>query len=171
MTKKLTSKEKQSEWLNQHLPHRLRAGLVGTALLTNLAGTRVSKAAGKELHQRCFHNAAWEGRLASVRWLIEFIGVQWDSRQNKPKVPLRSGPFDVWIEDLDGGVRFDILSPEAVELAKIWKGCSQATAHPTDSSNHPDVSQPQLERAMEIIHRHLDATVFKAAGSELARHL
>ena len=151
MKRKLSDITKRDAWLDLHVSHRLRAGLAESLQLQAYISAKNTATLPPQLRERCLGNAAWEGRMAAARWLIEFIGIQWDNKNGKPKRPPRKGTHDVWIEDMDGGIAFDLTKSEALELAKVWKGCSQASSHPTDDSNHFDVSPPQLARAIEII--------------------
>jgi hypothetical protein len=82
---------------------------------------------------RCLSTAVFEGRLAGMRWLIEFVGIS--ELNGKPRRPNRQD-VDVSIAKIARGHEIDLASPEAVLLSKVWKGCSQASGHPTQDSNH-----------------------------------
>ena len=103
--------------------------------------------------------------MTAMRWLILFVGVA-----GKDKVPVRAQlrlPTDMRIDRLDGGVPFDLSFPEALVLEKIWRGCSQATSHPTQDTNHPDVTVGPLAEALHIVIDHLQRTVYAAKGRSL----
>lgn len=119
----------------------------------------------KALEQFCRDMAMWEGRHAAIRWLIEFVGVTADKDGKPKRIGKRS--FDVDITDLPGGTHFDLNHPDAVVLAKIWKGCSQATSHPTFGSNHPPLELPNLNKAVDIVIQYLIKTVYAHAGVSL----
>lgn len=155
---------KQADWLNQHIPHRIRAALGGTELLEyilyQLPLTAEEKNSKRDF---CRDMAMWEGRHAAVRWMIDFVGINSD-KEGKPKPTARrlgkGRKYDVDINDLPGGVYFDLTSSEALVLSKIWQGCSQATSHPTEGSNHPNIEEPQLRTAIDILIRHLKKTIY-----------
>ena len=155
--------EKQKRWLDEHVPHRVRACLTGIPLLDELTRARDDESRA-EVQLRCLGNAAWEGRMAGMRWLIEFVGVV-DSG-GKPVRPNRRAA-DVSIVQIAGGREIDLGSPDAVVLSKVWKGCSQASGHPTQDSNHPPVDEMSLDAAMRIIVAHLQATIYAAASRRL----
>ena len=46
-------------------------------------------------------------------------------------------------------------------------GLSQATSHPTEGTNHPDVREPRLAAALTIIIGHLQRTVYDYCGRSL----
>ena len=109
------------------------------------------------IRMRSLLNAAWEGRMAGIRWLIEFVGVVDDS--GKPDRPNRRRA-DVAITRIPGGAEFDLSSPNALVLSRVWKGCAQASGHPTQDSNHPPVDDMALDAAMRIIIQHLERTIY-----------
>jgi len=74
---------------------------------------------------------------------------------------------DMRIDAISGGVLMDTNAPEALILARVWKGCSQATSHPTQDTNHPDVSEEPLAEALHIIIYHLEKTIYAANGRNL----
>ncbi len=173
---KLDDPQKQHEWLTQNIPHRLRASVAGTMLVSQLLQTVESE----EMRQKteAFWNdmAIWEGRHSAIRWLIESIGVT----GNGDARPMSSGrrratengtqptqEFDVDICDLPGGRYFPLDGEEAQLLAQVWKGASQATAHATEGSNHPSLARDRLVRAVTIVARHLDETVYRQVGQNV----
>jgi hypothetical protein len=165
---KLADEEKQRAWLNQHIPHRLRAGLAQTTALDEMLELQVSDPIERlRKAQFCLEMAAWEGRFAATRWLIEFVGVKLDKNGKPARVrdeKNRKREHDVDILDLPGGEYFPLGSDEAVLLAEVWKGCSQATSHATDGSEHPSISRDRIAKAVLAVVHHLEATVYKQAG-------
>jgi hypothetical protein len=76
----------------------------------------------------------------------------------------------VWIEHFRGGKGKAIKrsSPSGKKLKAAWKGCSQATGHPTQGTRHPKVDEPQLAAALQIVIDHLQATIYQARGLNVA---
>jgi hypothetical protein len=100
-----------------------------------------------------------------TRWLIEFIGVSEDSH-GKLKFLRKQHKYDWRITDL-GGEPFPLDSENAKFLGRIWKGCSQATSHPTHNANHPPINIPQLEKALRIIFDHLENSLYGPAKIDM----
>ena len=103
--------------------------------------------------------------MTAMRWLILFVGVS--GKDNAPVEARFRLPTDMRIDRLDGGILFDLNSPEAIVLEKIWRGCSQATSHPTQDTNHPNVEVGPLAEALQIIITHLERTIYAAKGRSL----
>lgn len=179
MTKKLHDPPKQKVWLEEHIPHRVRASLTWTTHLDQLLATiRLSQTETAQITGFCAGMAVWEGKHASMRWLIEFIGITANAKTGMPNDPHvvrknRQGKkhteFDVDITDLPGGEFFDHTTDDAKYLAGIWKGCSQATGHPTDDSNHPAIGKRELDKAIRMVIAHLAKTIYAHAGSDLTK--
>ena len=161
----------QSQWLTNHIPHRVRAGV---ALLDgmekSLLGAKIiiaptCQSAEESLYWRIVTNSVFEGRLAATRWLIEFVGINQD-RNGVPcnREKSKNHPFDVRIEDLDGGEILKCDTDDGKYLADIWKGCSQASGHATHKSNHPSVADRRIAAALTIIRVHLQKTIYTKAG-------
>lgn len=155
---------KQDRWLSEHVPHRIRASLSGLALQDELMPATAGDELRASIRARSLFNAAWEGRIAGIRWLIEFVGVV--DRGGKPDRPNRRGA-DVGITDIAGGVEFDLSVPEALVLSRVWRGCSQASGHPTADSSHPPVDDKALDDAMRTIIGHLDRTIYAKSARKL----
>lgn len=80
----------EKEWLEKHIPHRVRACLathplrsrylpaVGLKDPVRASGEATSVEA--KIIRRCELAAIGEGRLAAVRWLIEFVGIKGGKR-------------------------------------------------------------------------------------------
>jgi hypothetical protein len=60
-----------------------------------------------------------------------------------------------------GGAKFSKI------LAKVWKGCSQASGHPTQDTNHPPVNPKALDEALRIIVEHLGRTIYSGGLANL----
>lgn len=146
----------QEKWRAQHIPHRLRVCLAGSPLQKELMVEKIGT--------YCILAAALEGRMAAIRWLIEFVGIR--DCKGEPGRPNRYRT-DVSITFIQGGKEIDLSSPEAATLARVWKGCSQASGHPTQDTNHPPVSGAVLDEALKIIVSHLKQTIYSASRNEL----
>jgi hypothetical protein len=119
--------------------------------------------------RRCIGDSVWEGRLGAMRWLILFIGIA-----EGGGVPIRprrhpSGT-DVFIDDIQIGAFVDLESRKAQYLARIYKGCSQASGHPTDATNHPNVNERQLVKALTLVIDHLQRTIYAKNKRNLEFH-
>jgi hypothetical protein len=156
----------QDEWLVTHIPHRIRAALAGLPLQVELLQA-LAVADPLAIQHRSAGNAVWEGRMAAVRWLIEFIGVKEDKNTGKPVLVSPRG-VDCSITMIQGGAPFDLSSPDAIILARVWKGCSQASSHATHKSGHPPVGEAQLDQAMRIVTAHLDRTIYAVHSRRVA---
>jgi hypothetical protein len=155
--KSISDSKDRAEWLRCHIPYRLQAGLAGLPLASEFLPATAEPALRAQFTAICLNNAVCEGRLAAIRWLIEFIGIR--DKKDKPAKPLRLGEHDVGITSL-GGSEVDLDSPEAEILRKVWKGCSQASSHATHDSKHFPLKLETLEEAMRIIISHLDKTIY-----------
>ena len=176
----------QSKWREDHIPYRVRAALARTPLQENLLKSEFQSANAEaenrserdpqkspecqpphaKIRERCEGDAIWEGRLAAIRWLIEFVGIIADKNAN-PKESKGRYAHDTGINDLGGKV-FNVSSPEANKLAKVWLGCSQASSHATHSSGHPQVNEKEINEAMKIIMTHLDHELYSKDGQTIA---
>jgi len=94
-----------------------------------------------------------------------FVGIQ-EGRGVAIEARIRI-PTDMRIDAISGGVVFSPKRPEALILARVWKGCSQATSHPTQDTDHPDVREKPLAEALHIVVEHLEKTVYAANGRSL----
>ena len=123
---------------------------------------------GDRFHIWCVGRSVDEGRLAAMRWLIEFIGIV---RSEPSKLPIQKTPHsngrDVMINDCTGGTLFDPRHLGAQKLADLWKGCSQASMHATSDTGHPDVSPDRIAEALEIVLTHLDTHLYQPNGLKL----
>jgi len=81
--------------------------------------------------------------------------------------PLKHPRVDVRIDRFNGGVPISTTSTVALPLALVWKGCSQATSHPTTDSGHPDVTEQPLADALTVVINHLQQTIYQTAGMTL----
>ena len=157
----------QDQWLTQHIPHRLSACLAELPLQSELFMLEVADNALRlKIRATCFERAVWEGRMVAMRWLIDFVGVA-ANRERKPRLPTRYSDADVSITDILGGHKIELSSPEAATLAKVWQGCSQASSHPTQDSNHPPVDPMTLDHALRIIVNHVQRTIYSGSPGKL----
>ena len=155
----------QEQWLVQHIPHRVAACLACLPLQEQLMPSAADEETRGQIRYKFFQNAAWEGRMAGMRWLIEFVGVA--AHPNGEPRPPKRRKTDVSIKCIQGGEEIDLDSSEAATLAKVWQGCAQASGHPTQDSNHPPVDPAALNEAMKIIIGHLERTIYKATDRNL----
>jgi hypothetical protein len=157
----------RNQWLTQHIPHRLSACLAELPLQSELFMLQVADDALRlTIRAACCERAVWEGRMVAMRWLIDFIGVA-ANREGNPRLPTRYSDADVSISDILRGQKIELSSPEAAILAKVWQGCSQASSHPTQDSNHPPVDPMTLDHALRIIVNHLQRTIYSGTPSKL----
>jgi hypothetical protein len=141
----LDSIEKE-KWLAQHIPHRV--------------------CAADPFHIYCVGRGMDEGRKSAVRWLIDLLGVA-GTEAGDPYRPTKK-KTDVTLERF-GAWSFDLNSPNAVTLAKIWKGCSQATSHATTDTNHFAVGDKELAEALTAVVEYLEAQLYAPAGKCLLK--
>lgn len=161
----LLSLDQQRRWLTEHIPHRIRAVLPGIPMVGKWQIAWDARIETQRIVWRCMGNSMWEGRMSAMRWLIEFIGIQ--ERAGGPIETQLRVSTDMRIDAIQGGVLFSPARTEAIHLAQVWKGCSQATSHPTQSTNHPDVSEKPLASALLIVIEHLEATIYKTNNVSL----
>jgi hypothetical protein len=161
----------QEMWLTDHIPHRLRAACARLDLQNTLlnASLFIDPAISTNKHTviwQCSTDSIWEGRLAAMRWLIEFVGIQLDKNGVAIKRPKKAN--DVAIDDFAGGVELKPNTADGEFLAKVWKGCTQASSHATNAYGHPSVDdRTVLPKAVGIVLDHLQATIYGRAGKNL----
>ena len=147
----------QEVWLAQHIPFRLRTCLSGLSLQSELVATITNENVRDSILYQCLSDTVWEGRMASIRWLIEFVGIRdFNGKPGHPK--LRK--TDVSISFIQGGKPIDPSSRDGAFLASVWNGCSQASGRRTQDKNHPPVDPETLDKALRIIVRHLKHTIY-----------
>lgn len=165
---KLLSPQQQEKWLVDHIPHRIRATLYGIPMHPPWDLPPIHVAPNERLSLRCIANGAWEGRMTALRWLIMFVGIKQDGSGCACEAAL--GPAsDMRIDGILGGVLFPPSHPDADKLAKVWRGCSQATSHATEGSNHPPVTEPYLAEALHVVIAHLESTIYASNGRSLLK--
>ncbi|MEK6701393.1 MAG: hypothetical protein AABZ53_03955 [Planctomycetota bacterium] len=157
----------EKQWLEEHIPHRIRVMLASTAELS-ACRTNGEPSFNDDVVERCWTDAVWEGRLSALRWLCEFVGVQMGFKSGQAERP-KAWPTDTNVRHLSGGVLLPLPSPEADLLAKAWKACTQGSVHPTHNSNHPRIDDPERTKAFEIIKNHLSTTVYSAEPDWIAK--
>jgi hypothetical protein len=167
--KSISSLKDRADWLHHHIPYRIRAGLAGLSFASEFLPERADAALRTRFAEAWLQSAAYEGWMAAIRWLIDFVGVR--DQQGKPARPHRWGDHDVSITSLPGGPEIDLDSNEAEILRKVWKGCSQASSHATRDSKHFPVDAKALEEALRIIVSHLDMTVYSAGQEAVSTNL
>src|SRR5215472_6627821 len=142
----MNSKEQQ-EWLARHIPHRVRACIACLPIQEERMPNTADEEMRNALRNRFLLTAAFEGRMVAMRWLIEFVGICEKSGQPERPTP-RKGTVSI---DSLGGKEINLSSSEAKTLAKVWKGCSQASGHPTRDTNHLPLTDAVLDEALRII--------------------
>ena len=164
----------QARWLKNHIPHRIRAAGARLPMensllqVTAIMDPHPLTAQGR-IFWRFATDSIFEGRLAAMRWLIEFIGVK-ENRQGQPAEcrPSPKFPDDRFIEDISGGVFFSTNAPGAQLLAQVWGGCSQASSHATtDTHRHHPIDEKTLAEALTLIMDYLQAGIYDTAGAKL----
>ena len=159
-------------WLWQHIPFRVTAGIAGTPICDEWSMEQYSSLP-LGLRFVCLNDATFQGRIAAIRWLIEFVGLQEKADQALGPQPtpsyaarvLASGrqSTDFGVGMLPGGVFLLPTHKDAKLLARTWKGCAQAIGHPTRNTGHPDLDVETLTAVMRILIAHLDATAYQHA--------
>lgn len=115
----------------------------------------------------CFGDAAWEGRMSAMRWLIMFVGIRNHPKENRPIEWELGQPTDVRIDALPGSALFTPAQQGADILAQMWERCSKATSHATDNTGHSSPDEPHLAEALFLIIQHLEATIYAKHGTSL----
>jgi hypothetical protein len=158
----------QRVWLLQHIPHRICAALTWLKMDGNwamLPDPEWKDKSKDKFHIWCIGRSVDEGRKAAMRWLIEFVGVAMTKETREPKrpEPLRGHEDEqVLIDRFDHGELFDLNNKsDALILANAWKGCTQASMHATKDTAHPPVDPKVLERALAIVIKHLEISLYE----------
>jgi len=118
---------------------------------------------------RCIANCVNEGRHSAIRWLIFFVGIMERDGQAIETI-YTTKATDVWIGRFDHGQMLDPKCSDAAKLALVYKGCTQATGHPTEGTNHPDIKEKAMSDALQIVIYHLQKTIYDAQGRNLAHY-
>lgn len=137
-----------------HVPHRIRALWANLASLDqrqksspeSISSTRVQR-----IRRRCETDAIWEGRIAALRWLIEFIEIKPAPKHEKDACKA---------SDFYGAVPFS-PGKDLDDLADYWMSCTKATSHATHASGHTDLNDAVFDKARTLICSHLNATIYK----------
>jgi hypothetical protein len=165
--------EDRDAWLSTHIPHRIRAAIAQSDVRGTLLNEQPSFSKPEtvdDITWRCHGDSIWEGRLASVRWLIEFVGIR-QGKDGKPKTsepkPEGERKYDVWIEDLTPGTKMNPDTDEARVLADFWMGCTRGSSHATDASNHPPLDDRRRVQVIGIILNHLQKNIYEPAGKNI----
>ena len=161
----LNDAEKET-WLVQHVPHRICAALALLSMGGKWTMPKPPVLPGRDFHVWCIGRSIDEGRKASMRWLIEFVGVILD-KSGKPVAPKpHKNGKSVTIREA-GGIMLDTAGKEALKLAKIWQACSQASLHPTMDTSHDPLGPDDLASALQIVINHLETALYKPSGRDL----
>lgn len=153
----------RQKWLTKDIPHRVRAVLLGIRHMRgewNLHFDFPNTVAG-----HCAEDGVHEGRLSAMRWLIMFVGIGVST--GTPSRANLHRDTDVRIDQIDPNALFPLNDSDAIKLAQVGLGCSQATGHPTQGTNHPSVNEEALSAALTIIIAHLQNTIYTQAGLDL----
>ena len=156
-------------WLVQHVPHRICAALTWLKMLGKWAMPQEPVLPKKDFHVWCIGRSVDEGHKASMRWLIEFIGIKLkkDGKTDKAiAVEPYSNGKSVTIGEV-GGTMFDTNHPEALGLAKVWQACSQSSLHPTMDTEHDDIGPDEIASALKTVINHLETNLYLPNGRDL----
>lgn len=157
----------QRVWLLQHIPHRVCASLTWLDVKGKWAmppSPEWKDQVRDKFHIWCVGRSVDEGRIAAMRWLIEFVGVAMCNKTGNPKKPSplpKHEDEQVLIERFDQGELFNLNHGDARILAQVWKGCSQASMHPTIDTKHPPIGNDKLAEALPIINDHLEKHLYE----------
>lgn len=149
-----------NRWLTEHIPYRIRAGVCASRLMIRYGLESLdlqTTASGL-----CYHHAIHQGRMAAIRWLIEFIGIKGKRERGQLRAvasdAARNMRLDFGIGKL-GAPYFPTEHHSAIKLAEVWESCARAVGHPTEGTVH-DVEDETLASAMELILDHLERTIY-----------
>jgi hypothetical protein len=145
----MMTRGEKDEWMDIHIPSRFLAAMAHTELQTEQDCRPLDTYARPAVHM---------GRLAAIRWLIEFVGIK-ESKGQVVECKPKEGFPDTRIDRLDGRL-LSRNSLEAKELAKAWTAISQAIAHPTHASGHSSLELPVIVPAVKILKDHIQANLY-----------
>jgi hypothetical protein len=81
--KSISSSSDCNDWLHHHIPHRIRAGLAGLSFASEFLPATADARLRTRFAEACLQNAAFEGRMAAIRWLIDSLAFE-TNRGNQP---------------------------------------------------------------------------------------
>ena len=86
-----------------------------------------------------------------------------ETREPKMPEPLRGHEDEqVLIDRFDHGELFNLNNKsDALILANAWKGCTQASMHPTIDTRHPPENPKILAEALTKVIKHLDTNIYE----------
>jgi hypothetical protein len=161
-------KDEKEIWLVQHVPHRICAALAWLPMEGKWIMPKSPVLPTGDFHVWCIGRCVDEGRKASMRWLIEFIGIILNKKGNAAAPQPHDNGKSVTIGEV-GGTMFDTKSQDALKLAKIWKACSQASLHPTMDTGHDDLGPDELAKALQMVLAHLETSLYGPTGRDLLK--
>jgi hypothetical protein len=112
---------------------------IPSRFLAAMAHTELHRAGGRRTLDGYARYAVHMGRLAAVRWLIEFVGVR-DPRK----------ATDMRIDMIDGNP-ISKQSAKATQLNESWCAISKATAHPTHDTQHASLELNVIVPATKLL--------------------
>lgn len=139
-----------------HVPYRIRILWSRLPSLDVRLGPPIPppEVKGNEvIRRRCDSDAIFEGRIAAMRWLIEFIGVKPSSYSDSCNASNFVGyaPFGT--------------GTDSVFLRDVWDSCTKAASHSTHASGHTPITDAMRERVLRIVCSHLNNTIYKPLGT------
>jgi hypothetical protein len=153
MSSKTLTLEEQKDWLDHHIPDRFRAAASHLKFLDDLLGTEApgdppSASPDHKIRRYCELVSIQQGRLAALRWLLDFVRIDEKTKQRKEN--------DVTIAHFEGAP-----SPLTDQnLTQIRNACNKACSHPTYGSNPSEISDDKQCEALEVIFNHLKKSIY-----------
>ena len=167
----------EKEWLTLHIPHRLRVAIARLGRDVPLFDTQPwnpkPSSVEDRIKRRCETDAIYEGRLVATRCLIEFVGIKMD-RSGRPCEKCHDDR-DLRMCDIRLNPKPKLIGPDdpnADNLAKVWKGCSQACVHAGNGGPQKyRVEEDDLAAALRIIIPHLNEELYKARDLDIREYV
>lgn len=161
------NEETKRIWRNQHIQTRMLALQANLNVIREMQCQLAADQLVELIQLECVFHAAWEGRHAAARWLIEFVGVKGLKNGKAIGVSVTAGQENDFVITDVGGVGIDLNSADAVTLAQLRRDINKATSHPTYDSGHEHISEARLHDAATIIKAHLQKTLYSPEGETL----
>lgn len=156
----LLTEIERKEWLQQHIVTRVYAVRADIPQLNKRRHAIAPENVAERLLYEYWFHAAWEGRHAALRWLIEFV-LEPTADQKKCK-----HDDDLRIASL-GGKSIPLGSLTAKKLKLLKRDLHKATGHPTHKSGHEEMTEGRIREAADIITRHLQLELYDRAKPDL----